>query len=276
MDEIRNVPVNAIDPESTVNVRREGVEDNVERLTRSIQTHGFWPDQPVTLRPHPDSDSEYQYEYVVGQCRLAAARGLGLQSIPALVLDLSDDEALRRSWTENEARGDLLPSEKAYWTESLYNKFSTEGSPHAEALQRTAEWLGVTEQTVRNYWPLAFLPEAAKDMINQGRINQEEGRVIAANTDGGEEGMLERARWLAQSGAEKRAAAREALREALPTASVPELERLKEQNFSARQRTVTYEIPEALYDRLVEYGQESGIRDVPTIVSNIIAKALGG
>ena len=277
MEGITEVPVRAIDPQSTVNVRREGVKENVQKLKGSLERSGFWPDNPITVRRHPDPQSEYQYEYVVGQCRFAAAAELGLETIPAVVLELSDDEALRRSWTENEARGDLLPSEKAYWTEKMYNKFSAEGSPDREALEKTAEWLGVAEATVRNYFPLAFLPDKVQRMINQKRIRQEDGQLIAQKTAEGDEKMVERAEWMAQHGGPARGAAREALQEAPPEASIPDLEQLRQEKLSARERTIeSLEIPSVLYDRLIDYGKQRGIDDVRTIISNIIAEALRG
>ena len=61
--------------------------------------------QPIIVRSHPDSKSEYDYENVTGQCRLKACLALGLKSIPAFVLKLNDDEAIQRSWLENEIRG---------------------------------------------------------------------------------------------------------------------------------------------------------------------------
>ena len=107
MSEITQIQVALIDPQSEVNVRRQGVEQNVEQVKASIQRHGYWQDQPIIVRPHPDTASVYDYQHVTGQCRFKACLELGLAEIPAFILKLDDDEAIQRSWLENEVRGDL-------------------------------------------------------------------------------------------------------------------------------------------------------------------------
>jgi ParB/RepB/Spo0J family partition protein len=89
---IKRIQLTEIDPESSINVRRTGVSENVERVKKSIETHGYWGDQPITLRPHPDESAQYKYEYVTGQCRFKASLDLGLDAIPAFIVELDDDE----------------------------------------------------------------------------------------------------------------------------------------------------------------------------------------
>ncbi len=276
MPQIEQVPISSIDPESSVNVRLSAVEQNVEKVKRSIEAHGYWPDQPITLRPHPDPDSQYRYQYVVGQSRFKAASELELESIPALILELTGDEALQRSWTENEARGDLTTSDKAHWAEVFYNKFSAEGLTHVEARQKTAEWMSIAEATFRNYFPLAFLPTQVKQMMDQGRLAEQDGRLIAQNTDQNDDLMIERAQWLANQPTrpDHKEIAREVLANGSGTASVAELEQGVEEKVQVRTRQIYIEIPEKLYDGLLNYGKERGIDDPATIVSNIIAETI--
>ena len=108
MNTVQMIDLTAIDPDSTINVRRQGVEENVEKVKASIQQHGYWPDQPIIVRPHPDSNSTYDYQNVTGQCRLKACLALGLEEIPAFIDELDDNEAIQRSWLENEIRGGSL------------------------------------------------------------------------------------------------------------------------------------------------------------------------
>ena len=122
---VRNIRIDSIDPNSTVNVRRQGVEENIEKVKSSIRSQGYWPDMPIVLRPHPNAESSsYEYEHVTGQCRFKACLELGMEEIPAFVFDLSDEESIQRSWLENEARGDLKYSDRAYWTERIYKKYN--------------------------------------------------------------------------------------------------------------------------------------------------------
>lgn len=274
MAEIQQVRVSSIDPESSVNVRRTAIEANVEKVRRSIEAHGFWEDEPLTLRPHPDPEAEYEYQYVVGQCRFKAAVELGLETVPAVVRDLDDDEALRRSWGENEARGALAPSDKAYWAERMYNKFSAEGLTDREARQKAAEWMGVSEQTFKNYFPLAFLPEQVTDMMNQGRLVETDGRLIAEKTEQDDERMTERAEWLANQSMSEKKDAREAIQEAAPTASVSELDQELQKRTDARRRGIYIEIPDDIYEDFLLYGAARGIHDPTTIATNIIVETI--
>ncbi len=59
MDTVQNIKLSDIDPDSTVNVRRQGIEGNVEKVKISIQQHGYWPEMAIVVRPHPKSDSVY-------------------------------------------------------------------------------------------------------------------------------------------------------------------------------------------------------------------------
>ena len=148
MNTFQNIDVNHIDPDSTINVRRQGVEENVEKVKASIQQHGYWPDQPIIVRPHPDSNSKYEYQNVTGQCRLKACLALGLTEIPALIFELDDNEAIQRSWLENEVRGDLTYSDRAYWAERIYKRYSGEGHTAQEALELAAKYLGKEVPTI--------------------------------------------------------------------------------------------------------------------------------
>ena len=202
MDTIQNIDVNRIDPDSIVNVRRQGVEENVEKVKASIQEHGYWPDQPIIIRPHPDSNSKYDYQNVTGQCRLKACLALGLAEIPAFILELDDNEAIQRSWLENEVRGDLAPSDKAYWTEKIYKRFNGSGYTADEAIELAAKYLGVTVQTVVGYYRLVSLPETVKEMVDKGILTQKLANAIVLNTydrynfKASQQTMEERASWI--------------------------------------------------------------------------------
>ena len=142
MSEITQIQVALIDPKSEVNVRRQGVEQNVEQVKASIQQHGYWQDQPIIVRPHPNTASGYDYQHVTGQCRFKACLELGLEEIPAFILELDDDEAIQRSWLENEVRGDLTYSDQAYWTERIFKRYNGDGYTADEAIELAAKFLG--------------------------------------------------------------------------------------------------------------------------------------
>lgn len=280
MTTVQNISISAIDPKSTINVRRQGVEENVEKVKTSIHAHGYWPDMPIVVRPHPISESEYDYEHVTGQCRFKACSELGMEEIPAFVFDLSDDEAIQRSWLENEARGDLTYSDRAYWTERIYKKYAGAGYTSGEALEKAAEYLGVGTETVKRYWTLVGLPEDLKEMVDQGMLSNGHAVAIVRNTYDGawleqsQEKMRERASWLLGLERDSREHAVKALEDLGHSANIEELNKYVGEQADENKRTVQYAIPQELHESLLEWGKTRGLEDTTTIVSHMIADVL--
>lgn len=280
MTSVQNISLQDIDPDSTINVRRQGVEDNVEKVKVSIQAHGYWPDMPIVVRPHPDSQSPFQYEHVTGQCRFKACLELGLQEIPAFVFTLSNDEAIQRSWLENEARGDLTYSDRAYWTERIYKQFNGDGYTAAEALQKAADFLGVTTQTVMQYYSLVRLPEDLKESVDQGILTNRHAVEIVRNTydaarpDQSEEKMRERASWLLDLDRDSRKHAIDALKSEGHGASIADLNNYVMEKAESAGTVVQYAIPRELHDRLLEWGKERGLEDENVIIAHLVAHTL--
>ncbi len=280
MSVVQNVKISDIDPDSTINVRRQGVEENVEKVKASIQQHGYWPDMPIVVRPHPVSGSQYEYEHVTGQCRFKACLSLGLEEIPAFIFDLSDEEAIQRSWLENEARGDLTYSDRAYWTERIYKKYSGDGYTAHEALQRAADYLGVTTQTVMRYYTLVALPEELQRMVDQGILSSGNAVTIVRNTfdaaryDQSQEAMRERASWLLGLDRDSREHAIKAIQDMGHSASIADLNKHVIEKVAEASRVIEYAIPSELHGRLLEWGRLRGLDGESTIVGHMIADVL--
>lgn len=282
MNTIQNINVNYIDPDSTINVRRQGVEDNVEKVKSSIQQHGYWPDQPITVRPHPDSHSQYDYQHVTGQCRLKACLALGFDEIPAIILELDDDDAIQRSWLENEMRGDLAPSDKAYWTERIYKRYNGEGYTSEEALDLAAKYLGVKVPTVMRYYTLSVLPADLKQMVDQGILPTGIAVPIVRNTYDGsrfkqsQAAMKERVSWILGFDRETREHAVKAIEQLGHRASIADLNANLTKRRRESKRVVEYAIPTELYDDLLEWGQERGLETESEIIGRMVGEALKG
>ena len=280
MNTIQNIDVNRIDPDSTINVRRQGVEENVEKVKVSIQQHGYWPDQPIIVRPHPDSNSKYDYQNVTGQCRLKACVALSLAEIPAFILELDDDEAIQRSWLENEIRGDLAPSDKAYWAEKICNKYNGDGHTQDEAIGLAAKYLGVTVPTVMGYHRFASLPEKVKDLVDKGFLSQKIADAIVSNTmdmtrfKQAQQRMQERTSWILTLDRNNRDHAIKALQRLGNTASIEDLNAEVIQISKELRRVVQYAIPRELYDELLEWGQERGLEDESEIIGQMVGESL--
>lgn len=280
MSEVKNIATSRIDLDSAINVRRQAIEGNVEKVKLSIQEHGYWPDMPIVVRPHPDSRSQYDYQHVTGQCRLKACLALGLEIIPAFVLELDDDEAIQRSWLENEARGDLTASDKAYWTERTYRRYSGAGHTAQEAIKLAAKYLGVTVQTVQNYYSLVALPGDLKKMVDQGILSSGIAVSIVRNTFDGarveesQEAMRNRASWVLGLDRDSREHGRKALEQLKHGATIADLNSYVTEKASESRRVVNYAIPGELYGELLQWGKSRGLEDATTIISHMVAEIL--
>jgi len=83
-------------------------DDKMEELVASITANGVL--SPVIIRP----DKQGDYEIISGHRRLHACKTVGLSKIPAIVKEMSDDEAIILMVDANIQREELLPSEKAF------------------------------------------------------------------------------------------------------------------------------------------------------------------
>ena len=280
MQTIQTIDVNRIDPDSTINVRRQGIDENVEKVKTSIQQHGYWPDQPIIVRPHPDTNSKYEYQNVTGQCRLKACLALGLAEIPAFILELNDDEAIQRSWLENEVRGDLTYSDRAYWTERIYKRYSGEGYTAQEALELAAKYLGKEVPAVMRYYALSALPEDLKQMVDQGILSLKIAVPIVRSTYDGsrfkqsQEAMRARASWVLGFDRHQRDHAIKAIEQLGHKASIADLNKNVSRQLRDTQRVVQYVIPSELYDELLQWGEERGLDNEQEIVGKMVGETL--
>ena len=280
MISVQQIKLSQIDPDSTINVRRQGIQDNIEKVKGSIRQHGYWSDMPIVVRPHPDSVSEYAYENVTGQCRFKACLELGLEEIPAFVFDLNDEQAIQRSWLENEARSDLTFSDRAYWTERIYKRYSGDGYTGQEALEKAADYLGVTMQTVMRYYTLVALPEELKEMMDKGSLSSGNAVAIVKNTFDGariaesQESMKERAFWLLGLDRDAREHAVKSLQNLGHRASIADLNRDVMEKIEEAGLKIEFAIPRELHGRLLKWGKERGLEGETTIIGHMVSDIL--
>jgi ParB family transcriptional regulator, chromosome partitioning protein len=160
---LEQVPIEQIDP-NPFQPRRAIPEAALKELAGSIRSSGIV--QPVLVRP-----VEGRFQLVAGERRWRAARLAELSTIPALVRDLADREALELALTENLLREDLNPLEVARAYESLQEKY---GLRHEEIAER----LGVNRTTVTNTLRLLRLPREVQDLLINGLISSGHARAL--------------------------------------------------------------------------------------------------
>ena len=145
----------------------------MDELVESIRVHGVL--SPLLARPKGES-----YELVSGHRRRLAAQKLGLPTVPVLVREMTDDEAVILMVDSNLQRENLLPSEKAFAYKMKLEAMKRQGmrtdltSPQLAAKLRTddeiAKHAGISGDTVRRYIRLTNLVPPLLQMVDDGRI----------------------------------------------------------------------------------------------------------
>jgi ParB family chromosome partitioning protein len=136
-------------------------------LAESIKSQGVM--QPILVRPLTAG----RYEIIAGERRWRAARIAGLASVPALVKEIPDQQALAASLIENIQREDLNPLEEATGIQRLTQEF---GLTH----QAVAETLGRSRAAVTNLLRLLDLAPPVRELLAAGQIDMGHARALLA------------------------------------------------------------------------------------------------
>ena len=147
--------------------RAEISAESLKSLAESIKEHGVV--EPVVVRPVVGE----RYQLVAGQRRLEAARQAGLEAIPAVVHDLTDEQVLVLSLVENLQREDLNPVDEARAFQLLASQFNFTHDGIARAVGRGRSY-------VSNSLRLLGLGKAAIAAIAEGRITRGQGVALLA------------------------------------------------------------------------------------------------
>ncbi len=145
---------------------RDKVEDGIEELVASVQQNGVL--QPVMVRRRRDG-----YELIMGERRFRAARQAGLDIIPAVVRDATDEQMLELALVENLQRENLNPIEEATAYRQLADKF---GLTHDEIAAR----VGKDRSTITNALRLLELPFKVRDALAARQLSAGHGRALLA------------------------------------------------------------------------------------------------
>lgn len=172
---VENIPVSKIRPEEGLGRKRDG--DGHRDLRKSIEQFGVLT--PVTLRPAPDDTGDFLL--IKGQGRTLACRMLGLDTIPAIVVDddFAEDEKVQQFLVENVARLRMRAIDRAL----LISHARQQGEETVDVARR----FGVSPATVRRLE--AQLDGASKTEVaalRNGSVNLALHAVIAKHVDSGE------------------------------------------------------------------------------------------
>jgi ParB family chromosome partitioning protein len=160
------VPVSAIEP-NPKQPRGAFDEESLAWLARSIGEVGIL--QPIVVRPRDEGG----YELVAGERRLRAAKTAGLATIPAVVRQSDDTEALREALIENLHREDLAPLEMAAAFQELLEELGV-------SQEELATRLGFSRPYIANTIRLLQLPSEVQRLLAEGALTAGHGRALLA------------------------------------------------------------------------------------------------
>lgn len=148
-------------------------EDDMAELVHSVREIGVL--QPIVVRTSTEEGGE-TYELVMGERRWRAVQAAGLETIPAIVRDTTDDDLLRDALLENLHRSQLNPLEEAAAYQQLLEDF---GTTH----EQLADRIGRSRPQVSNTLRLLKLPPLVQRRVAASVISAGHARALLALPD---------------------------------------------------------------------------------------------
>jgi ParB family chromosome partitioning protein len=148
-------------------------EDDMAELVHSVREIGVL--QPIVVRTSTEEGGE-PYELVMGERRWRAVQAAGLDTIPAIVRDTTDDDLLRDALLENLHRSQLNPLEEAAAYQQLLEDF---GTTH----EQLADRIGRSRPQVSNTLRLLKLPPLVQRRVAANVLSAGHARALLALPD---------------------------------------------------------------------------------------------
>ena len=171
--ELRELAITQIRP-NAYQPRVHFDEESLASLTASIAELGVL--QPVLVRPAGPGEGGTEFELIAGERRWRAARRAGLQTVPALVREVTDTTSLEQALVENLHREDLNPLEEAAAYQQLIEDF---GLTHDELATR----VGRSRAAVSNTLRLFQLPPGIQRLVAENQLSAGHARALLGTPD---------------------------------------------------------------------------------------------
>lgn len=152
--------------------RRQFSELELGELAASIAKNGIM--QPIVVRPVVEGKESY--EIIAGERRWRAAKRIGLDTVPAIVREMDDKQALELALVENVQRADLSPLEEAEGYQRLIDEFSY-------TQEQLSGIVGKSRSHIANLLRLQSLPEGIKKMLDDGDLSMGHARAVMTAED---------------------------------------------------------------------------------------------
>ena len=161
---VDTLPLREIEPDPE-QPRKTFDEETLGELAASIAEHGLL--QPIAVRPRPRGG----YSIVAGERRWRACRMAGLNDVPVVIKEVSDEQAMELALVENLQREDLDPVEEAAGIRELMTRCDL-------TQEQAARKLGKSRSALANSLRLLNLPENVLELLKSGFINIGHAKVI--------------------------------------------------------------------------------------------------
>ena len=162
--DISSISINKIEPNKN-QPRNKFDDEKILELSASIRKQGVL--QPILVR----KTQQGQYQIIAGERRWRASISAGLKTIPAIVRDYNDAEALAVALIENLQREDLNVMEQATALERLKNELRVNQ-------EELADYIGKSRSHLANTLRLINLPEQIKGQIRDNLITAGHARAL--------------------------------------------------------------------------------------------------
>ena len=194
-EQVQQIPIDALHP-FTNHPFKVLDDEAMTRTVESIAQYGVLA--PLIARPRPDGDG---YEIISGHRRQYAAKLAGLDTLPVIVRQMSDDAAVILMVDSNLQREHILPSERALAYKMKLEAIKNQGarsdltSPQVAAKFRSddavAKDQGISGDTVRRYIRLTNLIPELLDMVDEKKISFNPAVELSYLDEGQQRAFLE-------------------------------------------------------------------------------------
>lgn len=169
LERVKNIPLDKLHPFKNHPFRILNNEE-MERMIESIRKVGAIT--PALARPLPDGG----YELISGHRRLAACQVLGIETMPVIVREMSDDEAVIAMVDANLQRETILPSEKAFAYKMKLEAIKHQGVTSRQVGEKLLSVTQVSkdsddsERQIQRYIRLTYLIPELLSMVDDNKI----------------------------------------------------------------------------------------------------------
>ena len=173
-EQVQQIPIDDLHP-FTNHPFKVLDDEAMTRTVESIAQYGVLA--PLIARPRPDGDG---YEIISGHRRQYAAKLAGLETLPVIVRQMSDDAAVILMVDSNLQREHILPSERAFAYKMKLDAIKNQGArsdltstqvAQKLSVEKVGDDAGVSKDTIRRFIRLTNLIPELLDMVDEKRIS---------------------------------------------------------------------------------------------------------